>query len=231
LRPFGYTAAAHDALWRRVAANAIIICGSNRRVQTLPIITTDDVAVVFSDEKVAELLAETKLPPGTNKALLAEGVREAARIFARDARLQSGNELHNEIGKLYEAADRRGYDEVAALLEYLSRQTLAPGLRGYASSGASCRRTPPARWQAVASHIPPSALCPGIAKEFPQAGCGARFCHVAVDGMAGGHRLEVLQNCSAPWADDRLTTISFSPRGRRVRRQIRSLPVQASSEL
>jgi hypothetical protein len=75
----------------------------------------------LSDEKVAELLAKTKLPPGTDKALLAEGVRDAARIFARDSRL---NELHNEIGKMYEAADRRGYDEVAAVLEHLSSRTL-----------------------------------------------------------------------------------------------------------
>ncbi len=87
-----------------------------------PIVAADDVAVVFSDGNVTELAKKAKLPLSTNLTVLAEGVREAASIFARDARVPNGNELRNEIADLYHAADRDRYDEVVALLEKLSAQ-------------------------------------------------------------------------------------------------------------
>jgi hypothetical protein len=87
-----------------------------------PIISADDVAVVFNDEQVAELAKTAKLPPGTDMAALAEGVQEAARIFAREASLLTGNELHSEIAGLHKAADRYWYDVLAAMMENLSSQ-------------------------------------------------------------------------------------------------------------
>ena len=56
-------------------------------------------------------------------AAFGEGVREAARIFARDARNPTGNELATEIEELHRAVDPakpRQWDRVAMLLESLS---------------------------------------------------------------------------------------------------------------
>jgi hypothetical protein len=84
------------------------------------IIAAEDVTVIFNDTRVAELARTAKLPDGTDMAALAEGTREAARIFARDARVPTGNELHDEIGGLHKTADRHLYEEVAGQLERLS---------------------------------------------------------------------------------------------------------------
>jgi hypothetical protein len=50
----------------------------------------------------------------------AEGIREAARIYATDVREPNDNEVRAEVEKLYLAAERRLYDQVAILLEKLS---------------------------------------------------------------------------------------------------------------
>jgi hypothetical protein len=60
------------------------------------------------------------LPGTADRQILAEGIREAARVYARDARTPSANELHDEIAGLHRAAEKRQFDQVAKLLEGLS---------------------------------------------------------------------------------------------------------------
>jgi len=50
----------------------------------------------------------------------AEGIREAAHIYATDVREPNENEVRAEVEKLYLAAERRLYDQVAILIEKLS---------------------------------------------------------------------------------------------------------------
>src|SRR5437764_449775 len=90
-----------------------------------PIIATADVPRVFDDACITSLAKTTKLPPQADLSLFAAGVREAARIFAIEARNPSANALHDEIGKLHRAADRRRYDQLATLMERLSPQARA----------------------------------------------------------------------------------------------------------
>ena len=90
--------------------------------KTRPIILAEDVPVIFDDKCIAELAKIARLPPGADAAAFAAGIREAARIFARDASMPTGNELHDEIDELFKAADRRSYNEVADVLERLSPQ-------------------------------------------------------------------------------------------------------------
>jgi hypothetical protein len=60
------------------------------------------------------------VPTGADRKRFAEGAREAARIYAREARVPTDNELHAEIYKLYRAATCKRYEKVADLLEGLS---------------------------------------------------------------------------------------------------------------
>jgi hypothetical protein len=55
-----------------------------------------------------------------DKEKFAAGVREAARIFARDTRSPNVNVLHDEINGLYWAAERRRYEETARRIKQLS---------------------------------------------------------------------------------------------------------------
>ena len=93
--------------------------------KTRPIILAEDVPVIFHDNCIAELAKIARLPPGADAAAFAAGIREAACIFARDASMPTGNELHDEIDELFKAADGRSYNEVADLLERLSPQARA----------------------------------------------------------------------------------------------------------
>jgi hypothetical protein len=83
-------------------------------------ITADQVLVEFDDACVEKLAQVAKLPPGADMAAFAEGTREAARIYARDARIPNVNDLHDEIEQLHKAAERQRYEVVADLLERLS---------------------------------------------------------------------------------------------------------------
>ena len=85
-----------------------------------PIISEEEVSAIFDDTRVVKLAHIGRLPANANKAVFSAGIREAARIFARDARIPTGNDLHAEIGELHRAADRQRYDEVFGLLESLS---------------------------------------------------------------------------------------------------------------
>jgi hypothetical protein len=81
-------------------------------------IASEAIPRVFDDACIGELAVE--LPAGADLARFGEGVREAARIYARDARIPTDNELRAEIAKLQRAADRGQHERVATLLEGLS---------------------------------------------------------------------------------------------------------------
>jgi|SRR5215831_13031875 len=74
------------------------------------------------DDACIKRLATTRLPARADLRRFAEGVREAARIYAKDARVPTDNELHAEIAALYRSAERKQYEQVAALLEGLSQK-------------------------------------------------------------------------------------------------------------
>jgi len=74
---------------------------------------------IFDDACIKEL-AITGLPAGADLKRFAEGVREAARLYAKDARAPTDSKVHTEITALYRAAERKRYGQVAALLEKLS---------------------------------------------------------------------------------------------------------------
>jgi hypothetical protein len=84
------------------------------------IIAAEDVDRVFHDEQIAELATIAKLPADADRQRFAQGIRDAVRIYARDAREPTDNDLHREIKELHGAADRRRYDQLAALAEGLS---------------------------------------------------------------------------------------------------------------
>jgi hypothetical protein len=97
-----------------------VTVSSRERKVRAPIIEVEDVGHVFNDEQVERLAKSADLPPGADMATLAKGVREAARIYAGDARTPNANELHDAIEDLYKAAIDHRYDEVAVLLDNLS---------------------------------------------------------------------------------------------------------------
>jgi hypothetical protein len=83
-------------------------------------IAAADIPRVFDDARIDELAAIGRLPAGANRKRFAESIREAARIYAKDARMPTDNELNAEIDALYRAAERKRYGQVADLLEKLS---------------------------------------------------------------------------------------------------------------
>jgi len=83
-------------------------------------ISAEEVARVFDDACIEKLAGIGKLPAGADRKRFAEGIREAARMYATDARTPNVNALHDEIAELHRAADRRLYEQVACLMERLS---------------------------------------------------------------------------------------------------------------
>jgi hypothetical protein len=83
-------------------------------------ISAADIQRIFDDACIDNLAAIGRLPAGANRNRFAQGVREAARIYARDVRTPTDNQLHAEV---YRAAERKRYGEVTKLLEQLSRRT------------------------------------------------------------------------------------------------------------
>ncbi len=83
-------------------------------------VATDDVPRVFDDPCIDRLARVGELPASADRQRFADGVREAARIYARDARKPTWNEVSEEIERLHNAASRRQYDRVADLIEALS---------------------------------------------------------------------------------------------------------------
>jgi hypothetical protein len=90
--------------------------------KSLKPITAADIQCIFDDTCVDTLAAIGRLPAGAGRKCFAEGVREAARIYARDARMPTDNELHAEIATLYRAAEGKRCGDVAALLQKLSQK-------------------------------------------------------------------------------------------------------------
>ncbi|HEY6255014.1 MAG TPA: hypothetical protein VIY51_04395, partial [Xanthobacteraceae bacterium] len=87
-------------------------------------IAAEGVAGVFDDDCMRKLARISRLPVVADVARFAQGIRDAADIYARDARSPTVNELHYEIAALQKAATarRRQYDEIATRLEKLSPQ-------------------------------------------------------------------------------------------------------------
>jgi hypothetical protein len=81
-------------------------------------IAAQDVARVFDDECIRKLACE--LPKGGDIARFGQPVREAARVYARDARRPTDNEVRDEIGALYRVASRSRYEQLAKSIEDLS---------------------------------------------------------------------------------------------------------------
>jgi hypothetical protein len=93
---------------------------SKRFEKATRIIAREDVAAIFDDDRIRRLA--TDLPPNADLEAFGRGVREAVRIFVQEAYVPTRNEVHNEIAELWRAAERRRYDQVAALLKRLSQQ-------------------------------------------------------------------------------------------------------------
>ena len=83
-------------------------------------ISAADIPRIFDDACVDTLAAIGRLPEGADRKCFAQGVREAARIYAQEARTPTVNELRAEIAALHAAAERKRYGQVADLLEKLS---------------------------------------------------------------------------------------------------------------
>jgi hypothetical protein len=81
-------------------------------------IAAEDVDRVFNDKYIERFAA--RLPTGADRRRFANAIREAARIYARDAPEPTVNELRAEIAALYYAADRRQCDRLAIRIERLS---------------------------------------------------------------------------------------------------------------
>jgi hypothetical protein len=81
-------------------------------------IAAEDVDRVFNDKYIEKFAA--RLPTGADRRRFANAIREAARIYARDAPEPTVNELRAEIAALYNAADRRQCDRLAIQIEQLS---------------------------------------------------------------------------------------------------------------
>jgi hypothetical protein len=92
------------------------------RMKLRPIIALGDVPAVFDEDRIGKLAKIANLPGDADLNRFGAGIKEAAEIFARDARIPTANDLHNEIANLYKAANRQSYELVADLLERLSPQ-------------------------------------------------------------------------------------------------------------
>jgi hypothetical protein len=88
--------------------------------KSLKPIVVADIQRIFDDACIDRLAAIGPLPAGADRKRFAEGVREATRIYAREARAPNVNELRAEIAALHAAAERRRCGQVADLLEKLS---------------------------------------------------------------------------------------------------------------
>jgi hypothetical protein len=85
-------------------------------------IRAEDVLHVFDDACIARLAQIVKLSADADIARFAAGIREAACIYARDARVPTVAEVRDEIVALYDAARRREYERLVSLLANLSAQ-------------------------------------------------------------------------------------------------------------
>src|SRR5262249_50286996 len=83
----------------------------------------EDVDRIFNDNCIKSLARIGKLPATADNKHFAGGLRTAARIYARDVRQPTVNELNGEIGELHRATERRQYDQLATVIKGLSPET------------------------------------------------------------------------------------------------------------
>jgi hypothetical protein len=86
-------------------------------------IAVDEVPLKFDEERIEQLAGIGGLPNSADRQRFADSVREAARIYARDARKPSEKNLRDEIERLHRAASRQEYKRVADLMRALSPET------------------------------------------------------------------------------------------------------------
>jgi hypothetical protein len=85
-----------------------------------------DVPRVLNDARIEELAIIGTLPDTADRRRFRESVREAARLYARDARGPTAGMVRDEIVSLYKAAEHKRYDRVRELVASLS-----PDARAY----------------------------------------------------------------------------------------------------
>jgi hypothetical protein len=175
-------------------------------------IAAADIQCIFDDACIDKLATIGRLPADADRKRFAEGVREAAGIYAREARAPTDNELHAEIATLYRAAECKRCGHLADLLEKISpkaRELLSKrdpakprtarirrlaggeasseGLRNNLEGVSVWRplhgRSPTPFGQAV-PHLASPAHRAEPSPQFSKAGRGAKFCHVAADRVA-----------------------------------------------
>jgi hypothetical protein len=92
-------------------------------------ITAGNVPSVFDDARIAGLADIAKFPKDGDRARWADGIGQAVRMYAEDARKPGINAVHDEIERLLQAAMRvlglrkpaaEDYEQVAGLAEKLS---------------------------------------------------------------------------------------------------------------
>jgi hypothetical protein len=104
-----------------------------KRSRTL--ILAEDVETVFNDDCISrlaklsgldkEISRLTKRPgfdPGDYKSRFGKGIRDAVRIYLRDAAMPNENDIHREIASLQQAAHFGRYEESFKLVKNLSAQ-------------------------------------------------------------------------------------------------------------
>ena len=102
----------------------------------------DQVERIFNTSSIDELARIAKLPSYADKHQFANGIREAARIYAKDAREPTANELNKQITELHRAAKHLQYERVANLTESLSPKA-QDMLNEYAERWRSPTKLPP----------------------------------------------------------------------------------------
>jgi hypothetical protein len=87
----------------------------------------EDVPRIFSDRRVREIAAETRLPPLSDDDLrrFAASIRAGALVYIRDKKTPNDDDVRREIEALYRAVDQHQCVKAADLVQSLSRQTRA----------------------------------------------------------------------------------------------------------
>ena len=97
-----------------------------RRATSQGIIHASEIEEVFDAPCIARLARIGKLPAHADRQRFGEGVREAVRIYARDARIPNANTLRRQIADLHKAAAGRRFEKVAeGLSEFLCVRRLS----------------------------------------------------------------------------------------------------------
>ena len=148
-------------------------------------IATEEVPRIFDDACIEGLAQIGKPPASADMKRFAEGIREAACIYATDVREPNDNEVRAEVEKLYLAAERRHYDQVAILLETLSTKASRGGGPPYQLFGPRVlyRWGDALKWAQARLSTPRRSTSEGDASPAPQRR-GSRLSKVATSSGA-----------------------------------------------